>query len=293
MDMSHSGLSRPPIVVDFAPIFWEPFRGTGERVVALIAMKPNEASSSVAKTNVYVSLPYKRLTAMLGQSRGASAFGILQQAAALLANRLEAGLELHDATPPFEGFSVGLVRRSSGWSMKQVLHAAVNSVSAFGSSEEMIADEPDDSRHVVTTKNFINSLKTRVIAFDKSRKDRFHRRMSLNGSPDITIDYAYQALLVQITSLPASKQQEFLLHREAESKLAELSVAIRQFSPNRTIPKLFVNTEIFNKNTSSDELKMADESLKRARYFAEMFDTEVVTVESPAEAAEVLTSLEA
>jgi len=292
MDMTHSNLALPTIIVDFVPVFWEPFHGTGERVVALIAVKPNQESKFLARSVAYVTLSQKRLIAMLGQHRGSSAFGILQQSASLLTYRLDAGLNLEDAIPPFEGFSVGKIRRSSGWHMDQVLHAAVNSVSAFSSTEDIFADEPEDARHIATTRNFLTALRNRIVSEDKSLKDRFNRRLSLGNVPDITIDYCHKDLLVQVTSLPASRQQELQLQREAESKLAELNVAVRRMDQNKSTPKLLVNAEVLDWQISDESRKLAGDLLNRFRYFAAQFDAELVTANSANQAAKLLRGFE-
>lgn len=292
MDMSHSDLARPHIVVDFVPIFWEPFTGTGERVVALIAVRPNEGAATTVRPIAYVALSQKRLIAMLGPHRGMSAYGILQQSASLLTYRLDAGLALEDALPPFDGFSVGKVRRSSGWTIDQVLHAAVSSVSAFASTEDMFADEPEDARHIATTRNFLAALRTRIATEDKSLKERFNRRLSLGNVPDITIDYSHKDLLVQVTSLPTSRQQELQLQREAESKLAELNVAVRRMEQNQSCPKLLVNAEVLGWQISSDARKIADDLLKRFKYFADQFGVELITAGSAGEGAALLRSFE-
>ena len=290
MDMTRTAHRKPPILIDFVPIYWEPLSATGEKVVALLALKANLSSSSTIKPAAYVTLSQKRLVAMLGTSRGTSAAGILQQSANFLTHALTSGLDISDALPPFDGFSLGKVRRSSGWSMNQVLHSAVTSVSVFGSSEDMTPDEPEDERHIATTRHFISKIRSKILDEDKSLKDRFNRRLTLPNAPDILIDYGHNDLLVQVASLPSSKQQEVQLQREAESKLAELKIAVEHIAQNSSSPTLLVNAEVLNWKISAEATKAANDLLARLQYFAKSFHAELIPFETPDEAVSFLKS---
>jgi hypothetical protein len=280
MDMTRSNLSRPPLIVNYVPIFWEPLPGTGEKIIALIAVTPNEATQLLTQPKTYITLPLKRLTNLLGHTKGTSAFGILQQAALFLSERLEAGLQLEDAIPPFVGFSVGKIKRSSGWSITQVLHAAVSSVSALGTAEEMIVEEFEDSPHIANTRTFLNNIKHGISSIDKSFETRFNKRLQLPDLPEITIDYSHNNLLVQVASLPISAKHAPHAIREAESKLFLMDLAVAEMSTVKTYPKLLINAESTLHHKTEADSSLANEFLKRFRIFAQKKNTEIFTANS-------------
>lgn len=282
MDFTRATLKKPTIIIDYIPIYWEPLLSTGEKLIALIAIKPNDNTTQSIKPASYIVLPKKRLIAMLGHTKGTSAFGILQQAALFLNERLIAGLALEDSIPPFIGFSVGSIRRSSGWSIKQVLNAAVNSVSAFGTSEEMLIEEPEYADHVANTRTFINRIKKELIIHDESFKDRFHKKMILPNKSEIIIDYSHHDLLVQIASLPTINTQTSNAQREAESKILQMNVAAKEMSAanNKANAKLLINTESTLKQQTQDAELLANQFLDRIKYIAQQYDTEVITATS-------------
>jgi hypothetical protein len=288
MDMTRSNLAKPTLIVNYVPIFWEPLPGTGEKLIAMIAVTPNEATQQLTQPKTYITLPLKRLINLLGHSKGTSAFGILQQAALFLSERLEAGLQLEEAIPPFFGFSLGKVKRSSGWSITQVLHAAVSSVSALGTSEEMIVEEFEDAPHIANTRTFLNNVKHRISSVDKSLEARFNKRLQLPDLPEITIDYSHENLLVQVASLPISSKHAPYAIREAESKLFQMDLAASEMKSVKVQPKLLINAESTLHYKSETDTALANEFLKRFQIFAQKKNTEIFTADSTESAAHFL-----
>ena len=293
MDLTLSKLSKPDLLMNFVPIYWEPYPGTGERVVALVATKPAHNSSKTTTPKAYPVLPEKRLIAMLGKTRGISAHAIMSEAAISLTNRLEAGMELHEALPPFEGFSTGVVRRSSGWTLKQLLESAVRSVSAFGSTEELFPDEPEIAHHTATTREFLNKIQKS--SFGVRMKERFNNKLKVSlidsASPEITIDYCHNSLIVQATSLPSNTYQQLGLKQEGESKLLEMT-NLRRHTQNDWQPKLLLNIEALDSSMSEESISLAKNALSSIAYFAKSENVEVIKINSADEAIETLEALD-
>jgi hypothetical protein len=289
MDFTKSKLVTPDLSLNFVPIYWEPYAGSGEKIVALIATKPRLESAKHASPKAYSVLSEKRLTAMMGKTRGASAHAILNESATYLTSRLEAGLDLNDALPPFAGFSVGVVRRSSGWNLKQVIESAVRSVAAFGNIDELFVDQSEISRHTTTTREFLKRLQKSE--FGVVAKDRFNKKLRVSiDAPEITIDYCYKDLLVQATSLPSSKYQESDLEHEVKSKLYDI-LSLQRLPETIWKPKLFLNVEALENTISAESKAIAKKAHDAIAYDANSQNVEVITVHSTEEAADKLATL--
>ncbi len=294
MDITNSNLSKASLSIQFAPIFWEPYIGSGEKVVALIAVAPSLESSHAVRPQCYSVLPEKRLTAMLGKSKGASARAILGQCCEYLTERLRAGLELSEVVPPFSGFSVGATRRSRGRTIKQILDAATRSVSAFGSIEEIFPDDAELARHATTTREFLS--KVRKSDFGVRAKDRFNKRLKVSlideNAPEVTIDYCHANLIVQATSLPSNNNQLLDLRQEAESKFFEIQNLRKRTGSNSWVTKMFLNIEALEIAASDQSRELATKARSDIEYFAREEKVELVCVESADAAIAKLESLE-
>ena len=130
--MSPPAAARPLVRAQFAPVFWEPLPGSGERVAAIILVAPDLESSALLAPAAHVVLNARRLRAMLGAQRGDSALGILNETARFMTERLAAGDDIRQCKPLFRHFTVGAVRQVRGFTPEQALDAAVQSVAAFG-----------------------------------------------------------------------------------------------------------------------------------------------------------------
>ncbi len=287
MDLTRSQLNRPDIFIDFVPIYWVPYIGSGEKIVALIATKPHINSIKNSPPKAYVVLPEKRLLSMMGTSRGISATAILKQSEEFINQRLLEGLDLEDALPPFEGFNVGGVRKGAGWALKQILEAAVRSVSVFGSTEDFFQEEVEEERHTATTREFLKRIQKS--SFGKDVKDRFNKRLQppMANAPEITIDYCHEKLLVQATSLPTTKRQELDLKREAVSKLYEI-IGMQKNTAANWLPKLFLNVEVLDSATTGEAKNIALKAQEVIRFYANEQKVGLVIVHSTDDAIEKL-----
>jgi hypothetical protein len=294
VDITNAKVREPNTAIKFAPIFWEPYIGSGEKIVALLVVAPNLNSSSLVGPKCYCVLSEKRLVAMLGRSKGNSARAILAQSAEYLTTRLQAGLDLSEAVPPFYGFSVGAVRASSGYTSKQTLDAAVRSVSAFGDVEEIFPDDPEIARHSTTTREFLS--KVRKSAFGVRARERFNKRMKVSlideNSPEVIIDYCHEKLIVQATSLPLNNYQRTDLRKEADSKFFEIYNLRKHTEKNQWDTKLLLNTEALRTPVDAQSHEIALRAQSDIEYFAKTEGVELVCVESANAAIAKLESLD-
>lgn len=286
--------AAPPCLARFSPVFWEPVAGTGERVVALIALEPDERSTTVLSSGTHCVLSAERLRALLGKQRGQAAHGVLKQTAEYMTHRQQAGLPIAELDTPFHGFTIGPELHARGYSIEQLLDAAVRSVSAFGSANELIEDEEpsEKPRHTVKTSEFINVVKRYVAGDDPAIKARFDKTLQPGGDlPDLTVDYAYHRWLLQVTSLPSTQRQSVNTLRESQSKLYEIEMIRRHMKDNQVNPVLLVNTDVLLGAAGGVALDEATRMLERLKRLSKAEGLELVESATPSEAASFVCSL--
>lgn len=281
-----------PFVARYAPIFWEPNPGTGERFVAIVAVSPESGLEGRLGLGAHVVLTAPKLRAMFGHEQANASIGILQQAASLIAEQLVKGASLEKIRAPFAGFAAGEPRRVNAWSVEQLLDTAVRSVSAIGSPDAILGqgDELDTGRSTYRTTEFLRKLRREFAGQDRTRRARFEQRLpNIGGLPDIILDYAFERWLVQVTSLPGTRRQVAASEREAKAKILELDMAQKKFSEDRNSSEslVLVNAAILE----DEQASIARAQLPMLNALAKAYRSEVRLVDSPAEAAEVLESL--
>lgn len=284
----------PPCVARFSAIFWEPVSGTGERLVALIAVEPDKRSVEALPVGTHVILPPDRLKAMFGRQRGISSHGVLKEVAAFMTACQLSGQSLEVLETPFVGFVVGPVMIARGYGMNQLLDAAVRTASAFGNADDMLDENEEVSaiRNTVKTAEFLKSLRRQVAGDDESLKARFEKRLQpKNGLPDLTVDYAFKQWLVQITSLPTTPRQTLHSIRESQSKLYELDLIRRDMDGNNVSPILLVNEDALFNNSNIQAMDHANLMLDRLKILAKSDGLELIQTKSPEDAAKVILAL--
>lgn len=285
---------EPPCVARYRPIFWEPVAGTGERVVALIAIEPHESTQVMISARTYCVLPPDRLVALVGRQRGNASKGILQKVADYMSLQQAAGMPLTDIEPPFYGFVVAPLMTCRGYDVDQVLNAAVRSVSAFANADVMVEDEAaiDTPRSTVRTSEFIKTMKRYVAADSAEVRARFDKRFRPRDSHlDLTIDYAFNRWVVQVTSLPATERQAHNAMREAQSKLFEIGLLRQVVDGNQLSPILLINEDVLVHSPSDQALAHATRMRSRLLELARLEDVELLQVATPEEGADKVKAL--
>lgn len=235
-------LKLPAFKARYAPVYWEPLAGSGERICAIVLVAPDMESASLLSPAAHVVINQRRLRAMLGAERAESVQGILAQAAEFMRQRLYAGAELSDCQPPFKGFNVGRQRVAKGFTAEQVLDAAVRTVAAFGSADDLLEEVVESANHsTATTREFLARVQTAFAPADDERRKRFLRPVR-TGVGDVTIDYVHEQHLVQFVSSPTTPRQAQNMRREAESKILETLTVQRTVMENQGKPVLLINS---------------------------------------------------
>lgn len=288
MDISFAKLTRPPLRARYCPIYWEPQAGAHDRITALIALVPELESAGHFAAAAHCILPAPKLRAMLGSARGASAHGILHEAAQFMTQQLAAGLALEDLTSPFTGFTVGTVREVRGFTAEQLLTAAVQTVSTLGSAEELTDDvEIIDSRRTTsTTRKFLREVRRAFAGDSKELRGRFNQTYRAGLTTEITLDYQHNQWLVQFASLPSSLHQASYLEHEAESKLFEIISA--QTTINAPTKPLLIINSLALSDPSEDTKHLAARMLNRFRGLAEIHRIETFSAASESAAVRQL-----
>lgn len=284
----------PTCIARYSPVFWEPLAGTGERIVALVALEPHESSATTLAASTYCVLPPERLRAMLGRQRGNAAQGVLREVAAFMTHRQMAGLPVADLEAPFKGFTVGPAFVARGYSIEQLLDAAVRSVSAFGKADDLIDEEesPEPARHTVKTAEFLKTLKRQVAGDNAHIKARFEKVLHLSQNlPELTVDYAFEKWMVQVTSLPATPKQAVHTLRESQSKLYEIEMIRRHLQGNAVTPVLLINEDVLYSQPNELASRQAHSMLERLQLLAQSNGLEVLRTSSAYEAAELVVAL--
>lgn len=286
VEHSVDSLTLPGVRAKYAPVHWEPLPGSGERIVAILLVAPDAESSALLSPAAHVVLNSRRLRAMLGAQRGESALGILNEVAAFMTRRLLAGDELKACTPPFRHFTVGGVRHARGFTAEQVLDAAVQSVAAFGSADDLI-DEVLSTPNTSTqsTREFLQRVQVAFAPADDDRRKRFGRAIQTSAG-DFVIDYVHHKHLVQFTTAPITDRQEPLMRKEAEAKLMELLTVHMTVMDKKSVPSLVINAAPLQAIARSNEARrVADRALRFFRDLAGTHGIEAVEVASHEEAA--------
>lgn len=281
----------PPFTARYCAVTWEPVNGTGERLVALVSIEPHENTAQAVAAGTYSVLSVKRLRQLFGRQRGNATAGILTQCAEYMTQRQSVGLPLEELRPLFHGFEMGIPLIARAYSVQQLLDAAVRSVSAFGSAEEMIEEEEQrqSPRHMVRTSEFLTQLRRIFTAENKELAARFDVPLRGRlGDPEVTIDYADGPVAVQVTSLPNTGKQADLAQRGAQAKMFELDVARKQMSGNVFKPTLLFNTDALAHEPNSEARKHAEATRRTLIEFANYQNIAVLEAQTPSIAARLL-----
>jgi hypothetical protein len=284
--------SPPPLAAKYRAVFWEPVTGTGERIVALVSIENDTQSARPISSGSHVVLSIDRLRSMLGKQRGSASAGVLLEVAAYLTNCQENGAPIDQLVLPFQGLTFGPVMPVRGYTADQLLNAAVRTVSAFGSADSILDDEPIEPRNSVKTTAFLRSLKRYVAGDDELVKARFDKRLTpKEGLPDVTIDYAFKQWMVQVTTLPVTHRQAAHAQREAQSKLYELDLVRRVMDDNKINPMLMVNEDALTTAINDEQRDQALQMLERLRQLSRKDGLDLVETNDAEQGAKVLLEL--
>jgi hypothetical protein len=293
MDISRTKhLPAPRVKAQYAPVYWEPLPGSGERICVIVLLSPDADSTSLLAPAAHVVINNRRLRAMCGYERGDSVIGILAQAAAFMTRRLHAGAALTDSLPPFEGFTVGSVRRVKGFTPEQALDAAVRLVSAFGTSEDLLEDTGAiNNNATATTRDFLARVQTAFAPADDPRRKRFLRRVETQAGP-ITIDYVHERHLVQFASAPTSERQAHNMVLEAEAKILQTMTVQRTVLDHNAEMQLVINTMPLHVGGVSDStIRLAQATMAHYVNMARLYDVGTAEAGSHEEAVRLLAEL--
>ena len=260
----------PTLTARYAPVMWEPVAGTGEKIVALICVEPHGPNQLHIDRATYPVLSQERLRQLLGRQRAASATGVLEACASFMTERQRHGSPIVELRPLFQSFTVGPAMVARANSVPQLLDAAVRSVSAFGSAEQIAGTtRPEALRHTIRTAEFLRAIKTTLSSSDSRYENSFDVPLTLAGVEDITIDFAAGPLLVQMTSLAATKRQADRTKQEVQSKIFELDLARREMSEAGVQPALLINMDAMSASPSSEPYEWAARTHERVKRVAE------------------------
>lgn len=287
-------VSTPPTIKASAiPIFWEPYQQSGERIIPLFLLIPDDIGNG-SEPKVVKAIRSDRLASLLGAARAASAEGILFHISSFISQMALEGHDPADIAFPFQGFYFGSPKRIRAYSTPQLLNTALRTVCAFGNPDGMFLDDaPENKRNSVPTRAFISALRTYYAKDEKELKDRFNVPFRAdNSSIDITIDYAHKSAIAQIASAPATERQAIFLQQEAESKILELGLTFNMLKPNaHYAPKMIINNSALKHLHTDEARSLANDFIKRIQYMSKHTGATLHQVSTPAEGAYYLKSL--
>ena len=263
-------------------------------MVALVCLEPHESSSQVVSAGTYPILPAERLRAMLGRQRGNASYNVLKEVAAYMSERQTAGMPITELDAPFKGFVIGPTAVARGYNLEQLLNAAVRTVSAFGSADDLVEEEEtqETPRNTVRTAEFLKALKRCVAGDDKDIAARFEKKLSVPSQHlDVTVDYAYRQWMLQVTSLPATPRQAMHAQREAQSKLYEIDKLRRGMDGNEILPILLVNEDVLTSSLNEASKAQATLMLERMQQLSKADGLQLLTAANAHEAATLVAAL--
>ncbi|WP_233411926.1 hypothetical protein [Paraburkholderia kururiensis] len=231
---------------------------------------------------------------MIGAKRAASAYGIMRHVAEFMQQQMLRGRPLEEVIAPFDGFTVGRTTRIRGYSSKQLIDTAIRTLSAFGTRGSFDDDDDAGQRNSVPTRQFLRTLRSVFAQDDDERRARFNRSIAVSGSAEMTIDYAHDRYLVQVTSLPQTAPHLIALQKEAESKILELDITAgllrSEQAPCRA--SLLVNSAPLAQAETREARQLANELLNRLRFVSDRKGIVLHPVQDPGEAAQILEEIE-
>jgi hypothetical protein len=257
-------------------------------------LEPHESSTHAVTAGTYAILPPERLRAMLGRQRGNASHNVLREVASYMTERQMAGMPITELDSPFKGFVVGPTALARGYNIEQLLNAAVRTVSAFGSAEDLVDEEDSQEtpRNTVRTAEFLRALKRWVAGEDKEIGARFDRKLSVPAQHlDVTVDYAYKRWMLQVTSLPATPRQAMHAQREAQSKLYEIDKLRRGMDGNEIEPILLVNEDVLTGSLNEASKAQARMMLARMQQLSKADGLQLLTAANAQEAATLVNAL--
>lgn len=264
-------LTAPPhLKARYRPSLWEPLPGTGERIVALVSVEPEPGLHLDLEAATYPVLSQDRLRAILGRRRGDAAFGVLHECASFMSDKQSAGVTLDDLRPLFTGFTLGPILRAHAYSVEQLLNAAVRTVSAFGSADDILIEAEQPQRpQTRRTAEFLREVRRIMVDDDDGKLQRFHVRLQREQTaPDVWVDYAQGPRVVQAASVPGSVRQVHPAESELKAKLLDLEIVRREFQSNTFRPALLLNVRALEEQLPDDSLKVAREAHDLFRRYA-------------------------
>lgn len=291
--VQQSLITAPHIVARYRAVMWEPVASTGERVVALLCVEPAAACADELRAGTYPVLKADRLRALFGRQRGDAAAGVMAECAQFMTSSQVAGVSLEGLKPLFQGFALGAIHQARAYSVSQLLDAAVRTVSAIASADDMLleaeADRPDQTRR---TADFLRQVRRAYSAGDDDRQRRFRVRLQREqNAPEVWVDYADGPILVQAASLPATPNQAPPAEAELKSKLLDLEVVRQEFNGNRMLPTLLLNTHALEEPVSEAGLTLATEVRTHFIRYAAWARLRVLEVATTAAAVQALEDL--
>jgi hypothetical protein len=287
-------LTAPPTVAArVRPVLWEPIEGTGERVVALLCVEPADDCVDEFSPGTHVILRADRLRAILGRHRGDAAFRVLAECAGFMTSRQIRGEPIEQIRPLFQGFALGMVNVARGYSVEQLLDAAVRTVSAFGSSDSAFAVEAAEAPSTTRrTAEFLRQIRRAYAAGDEDRQRRFHVRLQhTQSAPEVWLDYANGPVVMQVASVPSSPNQAPPAAAELKAKLLDLEVVRSEFGDNPMRPTLMLNVRALEGALDGESSRIARHAHSQIHTLAEWAKLKVVEVSSASAAARILETL--
>lgn len=290
---AHALTQAPTIAARYRPVLWEPIEGTGERVVALICVEPVEDCVDDFSPATYVVLKAERLRALLGRYRGEAASRVLAECAEFMTSRQVRGEPIEQIRPLFHGFQVGPIGQARAFSVEQLFDAAVRTVSAFGSSDEMLVlEESQQPASTRRTAEFLRQVRRAFAGGDEDRQRRFHVRLQhAQTAPEVWIDYANGPVVMQMASVPGSPNQAPPAAAELKAKLLDLEVVRSEFGGNPIRPTLMLNVRALESKLDPESEKIARHAHAQVLTLAEWAKLNLIEVSSATSAARILETL--
>jgi len=286
-------MAPPHIRARYRAVLWEPVPGTGERIVALLSVEPERTSDDELLAGTYPVLKVDRLRTIFGRKRGDAAAGVMQECAQYMTQRQQAGVPLDELKPLFSGFILGPVYQARAYSIDQLLDAAVRTVSAFGTAEEILAEnEPARPGQTKGTAEFLREVRRVFAGNDEMRQRRFHVKLQREQSgPELWIDYASGHRFIQAASVPGSTKQAHPAESELKAKLLDLEVLRDEFKGNAFEPAILLNIRSLESPTSNEAFNVAKHSHEQFKRYADWAKLRIIEVSTPSAAAEALERL--
>jgi hypothetical protein len=222
--IKHLPGSLPPLPIyraQWMPVYWEPMRGSDERLTVAIA-----ARGEIGEYEVHICIRPDILRALYGR-QGEAARGLITLVADDLAAHLRQGNGLSEWQPPITGVYTGSVRPALADDLRGVIRQALTLTSSLAHLADVDQDRDDDQiEDISPAEQWRDAVKSMTVTIRPELGCKFDVSLPLYSSSSIETRFGFLCVEWAAQFDVIRPDQAKSRFREAQRKLWTLKQAI-------------------------------------------------------------------